>query len=191
MVEMAGSGTLASNDKGGSAVARYNFVDLSDYEFEVLVRDLLQADLGINLVVFTPGRDRGIDIRHLAAPSIEDRPTLVIQCKKWQSTLWRQLLRQLEAEERPKVASLNPMHYMLATSVEMTPDRKDAIFKLFQKWMQSPDDVLGRDDLNNLLRKHPRVERSNFKLWLTSTTVLEAMLRSGVFTRTTDLVERT
>ncbi len=40
----------------------YDFSNLSGYEFEVLVRDLLRADLGMELQSFKAGRDEGIDL---------------------------------------------------------------------------------------------------------------------------------
>lgn len=43
---------------------------------------------------------------------------------------------------------------------------------------------IGREDLNNLLGIHPRVLRQHFKLWLTSTEVLERILHSAVYNRT-------
>ena len=45
-------------------------------------------------------------------------------------------------------------------------------------------DLLGREDLNNLLRKHTEVEQKHFKLWLSSTSILERILRSGIYNRT-------
>ena len=45
-------------------------------------------------------------------------------------------------------------------------------------------DVIGREDLNNLLGKHPHVLRQHFKLWLTSADILERILHSAVYNRT-------
>jgi hypothetical protein len=39
----------------------YDFVNLSPDDFQLLVRDLLQAELGILLETFTCGADKGID----------------------------------------------------------------------------------------------------------------------------------
>ena len=46
------------------------------------------------------------------------------------------------------------------------------------------EDILGRADLNNLLGRHPQIEKNHFKLWLASTAVLERILHSGVYNRT-------
>ncbi|RQQ59947.1 restriction endonuclease [Burkholderia stagnalis] len=41
----------------------YDFRTLSPIDFELLVRDLLQAELGITMESFGPGKDGGIDFR--------------------------------------------------------------------------------------------------------------------------------
>jgi hypothetical protein len=41
----------------------YDFRTLSPLDFEELVRDLLQAELGIRFESFKPGKDLGIDFR--------------------------------------------------------------------------------------------------------------------------------
>lgn len=167
-------------------MTRYNFSELSDFEFEGLCRDLFQAELGIRLEMFTPGRDGGIDLRHLRT----DGSSLVIQCKLWAPTAYARLKTHLERVERPKIQRLSPNRYILATSVEMTPTRKDELASVLSPWVLSPGDIFGRDDLAGLIAKHPEVERGHIKLWLTSTEVLDALLNSGIATRTADFVER-
>ena len=52
---------------------------------------------------------------------------------------------------------------------------------LLSPWCLSTSDILGKDDINNLLSQHPDIERQHFKLWLTSTPVLERVLQAGIF----------
>lgn len=40
-------------------------------------------------------------------------------------------------------------------------------------------DVLGADDIDSLLARYPDIERSNFKLWLTSTSVIARILHNA------------
>ena len=75
------------------------------------------------------------------------------------------------------------------TSVRLTPDRKDKIVAALQPWIQSPSDVIGRDDFTGLLARHPEVERRHIKLWLTSTEVLDALLNSDIANRTAGAIE--
>ena len=42
----------------------YDLEALSPFEFQELIGDLLQAEMGIRFEVFKQGRDSGIDLRH-------------------------------------------------------------------------------------------------------------------------------
>jgi hypothetical protein len=88
--------------------------------------------------------------------------------------------------ENDKVVALLPAvrRYILATSVSLSPALKTRIVAEMPDTPLDVDDILGLEDLNNLLGRHADVERQHFKLWLSSTTVLERILRSGVYNRT-------
>lgn len=46
-------------------MADYDFTTcLSPLDFELLSKDLLEAELGIQLEIFSAGRDKGIDLRY-------------------------------------------------------------------------------------------------------------------------------
>ncbi len=47
-------------------------------------------------------------------------------------------------------------------------------------FIKSTSDIYGNDDLNNLIKKFPEIEKDHFKLWLTSTKVLEQILHSNI-----------
>ena len=100
----------------------YNFSEISDFEFEELCRDLLQAELGLSLELFAPGPDGGIDIRYLGRNGTEDH-AIVGQCKRWAEDSYASLLRHLTREELPKINKLAPQRYILMTSVKLTPHR--------------------------------------------------------------------
>ena len=72
----------------------YNLSQISDFEFESLCRDLLQAELGLSLELFAPGRDRGIDIRYIGIVDGEEH-TIVAQCKRWDENSFNNLLSHL------------------------------------------------------------------------------------------------
>ena len=163
----------------------YSFETLSYNEFETLVRDLLQEELGIMLESFKSGRDKGIDLRY--APS-EDN-SLIVQCKHYVGSSTTKLIADLKNRESPKVKKLSPQRYIIATSVGLTPLNKDEIAGIFPS-CTSTSDIYGRDDLNNLLARHPNVELSHYKLWLSSTHVLEALVKSATINRTRLDLER-
>jgi hypothetical protein len=79
---------------------------------------------------------------------------------------------------------------LLATSLGLSPSEKDNIMNLCQPYILSPGDVLGRNDLNNLLSRHPNIERQNFKLWMTSIPIFEEILHSKVKNASRDELER-
>jgi len=150
---------------------------LSPLDFEELVRDLLQAEWKVRLESFGPGADRGIDARLLNGPD-----HVVVQAKHMLGSGYRSLLRALPSE-RDKMLALAPSRYVLATSLALTPGRKDEIVAATAPVPLAPSDVLGQEDLNNLLRVHGDVERQHFKLWLSSAAVLERILHAGVYNR--------
>src|SRR6266508_4655432 len=129
--------------------------------------------------VFMPGRDRGIDLRCISEPQHQ----FIVQVKHYAATGWSKLYSHLRRDELPKVKALSPSGYGLATSVPLTPDRKQKIVDLFSPFIDSSRHVWGQDDLNAMLRQHPDVERAHFKLWLTSTEVLTAVLHARVSAR--------
>jgi hypothetical protein len=153
----------------------YDFANLSPDDFQLLVRDLLQAELGILLETFTCGADKGIDLRNVD----KRRRLLVVQCKRFSDV--SALERVIKRSELSKVRTLNPSRYILATSAPLNPQRKARLLKLLHPFCSKPGDIFGREDLNNLLLRHPDVERRQFKLWLDSALLLDRMLHEGVF----------
>ncbi len=156
-------------------MSRYDFLQLSSLDFEELVRDLLQAEWGVRLESFTTGRDSGIDLRY----ATERANGSIIQCKHYATSGIRRLLSNLKTAEAHKVSKLNPPRYVVATSVGLTPHNKAEILSIFSPYIQSPEDIFGRDDLNNLIRRHPDVEQANFKLWFTSAAVFDRVVHNA------------
>lgn len=156
----------------------HDFHDLSPLDFEDLVRDLLQAEFGVRIESFGPGRDGGIDCRFAASAK-----NTIVQAKHYFKTGRGGLLRTLVKEDL-KVAKLKPDRYILAASVSLTPAFKDKIIGSMPSAPLAVADIIGLEDLNNLLNKHPDVEKKHFKLWLGSVAILERILQSGIYNRT-------
>jgi hypothetical protein len=151
----------------------YDFLNLAPREFEELSRDLLQKHLGLFFESFGDGRDSGIDLQH--AETRDAR--VIVQAKRRKD--FRSLLRDLRGEV-PKVRALAPERYIVTTSATLTPKNKDDISQLFEPFVQSSQDIYGRDDLNNLLNVFPEIEQANIKLWLSSENILRRILHSGI-----------
>lgn len=161
----------------------YDFKQLSPYDFENLSRDLLQADEGLRLESFKTGRDGGIDFRFAHGSSKS-----IVQCKHYATTGFAGLLRELR-KEALKVIALVPDRYILVTSVALSLANKERIKLLFGDVLATSD-ILGRDDLNNMLGLHPAVERAHFKLWLTSRPVLDRVFHNAAVTQSEFEVEK-
>lgn len=159
-------------------MASYDFKLLSDYDFELLTRDLLQKELGLRLENFKRGKDKGIDLRYSKSPL----NNLIVQCKHYASSSFSCLLRDSK-KELPKVKKLSPSRYIFVTSLFLTPDQKDKLFNLFSPCVLSVGDIIDGENLNNLLGVFKEVENKNYKLWLTSTNVLQRILNSKIFNK--------
>lgn len=156
----------------------YDFHTLSPLDFEELVRDLLQAEWNVRLESFGPGRDAGVDIRLSNGPE-----ETIVQAKHLLGSGYRALVRAAK-KERDKAVAIAPKRYVLATSVSLTRARKDEIVASMADVPLIPNDIFGQEDLNNLLTRHQHIQRAHFKLWLSSSAVLERILQSGVYNRT-------
>lgn len=157
----------------------YDFRSLSARDFEELVRDLLQEELRVTFENFGPGPDQGIDFRFASATGHR----IVVQAKHYVESGAASLV-QAAANEREKVNKLNPDRYIFATSVSMNPTLKGKILEKLTGVRLVESDILGKEDLNNRLARHPSVERTHFKLWLSSSRVLERIIHSGIYNRT-------
>lgn len=155
--------------------------NLSPIDFEELCRDLAYAEIGERFEAFGPGPDGGVDGRHAKAGK-----SVLIQCKHyWRSSFSD--LKKTTRKEVEKVEKLNPCRYLLFTSQSLTGNKKTDLATILGSLLQDPGDIWGREDIEGALRRHPEIEKSHIKLWLSSTAVLERILQSGLeaFTQTT------
>ncbi len=154
----------------------YDFNSLSPYDFQDLVRDLLQKKLNITLECFTAGRDSGIDFCYNEGSDFN----IIIQVKHYPGSRYSKLKSDLINKELEKVKRISPRRYIITTSIGLTPKNKSEIMDIFHPYILSTMDILGKSDLNSLLGEYPDMEIQNFKLWLTSTAVLNKILHSRI-----------
>ena len=157
----------------------YDFSTLSPHDFELLTQDLLQRDLGCRLEGFKTGRDGGVDLRRAEDGNLG----LVVQCKHYLRSGFAKLKNTLSDTELPKVERLAPTRYVVVTSCPLSVSQKDTLAGLLKPHCRGSEDIYGAEDLNTLLRAHPDVEQSHFKLWVASTPVLQAVLHNDLFAR--------
>jgi hypothetical protein len=171
--------------RGGMA---YDFTTLSPDEFENLTADLLSREWNTRLESFKPGKDGGIDLRN--ARVLPGAKTTIVQCKRYAPHKFAELCRSVKSEKK-KLVRLRPDRYVLATSVGLSPANKDTLLKELAPWCLSPADIYGATELNGLLRRFPEIERAHFKLWVSSTAVLEQILHARIFNITQATVDST
>ncbi|MEB2871281.1 nSTAND3 domain-containing NTPase [Pseudomonas rhizosphaerae] len=163
----------------------YDFSRLNDKEFEVFCTDLLSAREHVQFERFKPGRDGGIDGRYFVSP----RNEWVLQCKHWVSTPLERLFKKISEDEKLKVDRINPQRYFLAVSHSLSGSDKDRLLKALNPYVLGPNDILGREDLNDLLAKHPDVEKRHYKLWITSSNVLRYWMDKPIQDRSDFTIE--
>jgi len=166
-------------------VENFDLTRLTDFDFEAVCKDIFEAEYGVRLEIFSPGADSGVDLRYLH----EEGSELVIQCKHWVRSPRSKLIERIRVSELPKVKRLQPSRYILATSVELTKGAKDKIYGILSPYVKTPSDIYGITEINALLRKHESIVRRHVRLWLTSASVLSALLSKSVLTRSQQLAE--
>jgi hypothetical protein len=184
-------------------MADYDFTAcLSPLDFELLSKDLLEAELGIQLENFSEGRDKGIDLRYApvrgsgrtvynlaSLGTAQKPPELIVQCKRYSS--FSNLKSELKNKELAKIIKLKPDRYILTTSVSLSPPQVDELKSILSPFVQSTGDIYGCERLNSLLSKYPEIERRHIKLWVTSAGVLDSILNAGTHMVSREEVERT
>lgn len=155
----------------------YNFSRLNDKEFEVLCTDLIGASEGVRFERFKAGRDGGVDGRYFSPNGGE----WILQAKHRPASSFSKLVAHVRSSEAPKVAALKPERYVLVVSHPLSRSTKDELIEALGA--PCPVSVYGKEDLNDLLALHPRVEQRHFKLWISSATVLVHLLNNAIMGR--------
>src|SRR3569833_346419 len=164
-------------------MAHYDFRTLSPSDFELLVRDLLTAEHNWRLEAFGHGQDGGVALRGWI-----NGKKLIVQCKHYIGSAFSDL-RKTARSEVTKMDRERPDRYLFVTSQNLGKTQKDMLAKVLSKWLTSPADLLTQLDINELLARHPKIERQHFKLWLASTEVLGRIVHNGLWERSEALME--
>lgn len=162
----------------------YSFYDaFSPIDFERFCRDVIQVREGISFELTKIGKDKGIDFKHKS-----ERIFIVGQAKKYK--YYKDFIRVLKHEELKKVKKLKPDRYIITTSLSLTNSQVDEIYKVFDGIIISKNDILGKNELNELLSEesYHAVERKHTKLWISSSNILQNILDETVYRRQYNLV---
>ena len=154
----------------------YDFSTLNDKDLEQLARDLLNKKFSLTLHSYKKGRDGGIDLRD---SSLANNNQIIVQVKHYYNSGYKMLMKTLE-KEVIKVRKLNPHRYIIVTSLPLSAANQDEIKKLFEPFIQTPSDVIGNETLNAWLGESKEIERTHFKLWLSSVEVINSIVNNAV-----------
>jgi hypothetical protein len=162
-------------------VSDYTFQTLSDSDFEYFVCDLLNAEMGLDLHSYPAGRDQGIDLLQ----EFTDGTRVVVQCKHYVRSGKSKLVKEVE-KEISKNGYKDAKRYILVTSGLVTAQTESEIMAILRI---PQEDVWGPSRLNRVLARHPDVERRHFKLWLSSSGVLNSIINAGSWNRSLAMIE--
>ncbi|MFK0153964.1 restriction endonuclease [Streptomyces sp. NPDC090493] len=158
---------------------------ITDFDFEILCKDMLEEALSVPLEIFAPGADAGVDLRRLQPGGQK----LIIQCKHWMKTDRSALIRHMEKIELPKIRKLAPDRYILMTTADLTKAAKDRLFEILQPYVKTPGDIYGLDEVTHEIRKRPEIIRRHIRLWLNDPTLLDAAISRNILWRSQELVD--
>ncbi len=156
----------------------FDFSKLNDREFEALGASVIERIKEKRVETFKAGRDGGVDGRFWIGKNKEG----IIQCKHYSETPYRTLIKKLNSEELPKVHKLKPSQYIFITSKKLSRNNKQEIKTIFDPFILREDDIWGKEDLINFLSKKENqdIVEQNFKLWITSSSVLEIIFNNAI-----------
>lgn len=163
----------------------YDFSTLNDKEFENLSIELISIDKNKRFERFKPGKDSGVDGRFYRDDGKEE----IIQCKHYLKTGYKGLINLLKSEEKIKVSNLNPEKYYFVTSLPLSRKEKQEIKAIFDPYIKNDNDIYGQEDLNVILGNNSDIEKRHYKLWLSSTVVLDKLLNNAIESRSEFLLE--
>lgn len=149
----------------------------SPTEFQNFARDIIQVKEHIILESFAEGSDMGIDGRYVA----KDGYTIIFQAKRIKNA--GDSIMKIMRTERTKMDKLLAKgkrvdRYILAIADNITVRKKDEIYRLMSPYIVSTDDILMKEDLNNLLsqKEYQKVEDEYYQLWIPNTNILRKQL---------------
>jgi len=158
-------------------MTNYNLGVLNDKEFENLVKDLLELELKVKFQNFAKGPDGGIDLRF----STTRENKIIVQAKHYWKSKYTNLKNDVK-KEKSKITKLKPKpkRYIFVTSMSLSPPQTTEIHKLLKPFTKSTNDIYSYDRINSMIGKYGEVEKKYYKLWITSTSILERIINNGI-----------
>lgn len=163
----------------------YDFRSLSPIDFEVFVRDLINSHLGLELVTFAIGPDGGIDLRDSNGGALP----VIVQCKHKPGAS-KASLKSDAAKEVKKLRGTKMRQYLFVVSTAISPEAEKEILEALGDLDTNDIQIWHQGKINEALSQNRRVEETHFKLWLSSSTVLNRIVNGPEWKRSDELVRR-
>ncbi|WP_343570959.1 restriction endonuclease [Sphingobacterium sp.] len=154
----------------------YNLGVLNDKEFEDLAKDLLELELGLKLENFKVGKDNGIDLRYSSTKKNE----IIVQVKHFFRSKFSDLKFQL-GKEKEKLDKLSnkPERYIVFTSLPLNTNQTEELEEVLSPYLINTGDIYNHDRIQSLISQSPQIEKKFYKLWLSSSNVLNEILHNA------------
>jgi adenylate kinase family enzyme len=156
-------------------MSNFTFETLNDKDFEILSTDIISKLESVNVDRFKPGKDQGVDGRFFS-----DGEEVVIQVKHYLVSGFSKMLYNCKNTESPKVKLLNPKRYIFICSLPLNRLQKSKLKDAFSPYLKE-EDIYGQENLNDQLELNPEIIKKHYKLWLTSSSVLDKLINNATF----------
>ena len=155
---------------------KFDYNILNPLEFEEFCKDVMKFKYNMSLKSFAPGRDNGIDLRNYDNK-------IIWQCKRivsfsnLKSTLKDEVLKVKKLYDAGEIKD----YYLLITN-QLTPTQEKDILNIMKPYLTS-DNLISSNELDDILEDDSNLEilRRNFKLWLTSASILQMFNNKFLF----------
>lgn len=152
----------------------YDLTNLNDYEFELLIRDILEKKLNIELRTYAKGKYDGIDIQGYYTEN-----NIIVQVKHYCRSTYSSLLLSLK-KELEKINKLKPEKYYIVTSLALTPNNIKNIYNMFSSYMSDTSNIIDLSEINKLLEENMDIVERHYKLWLSSSSILQIINNQNI-----------
>ncbi|MCQ4936733.1 restriction endonuclease [Anaerotignum propionicum] len=154
-----------------------NYGNLNDVEFEYLCQDIMSKKLGVPMRRFASGKDGGIDL----ADSTHN-PKIIVQVKHYIKTDINGLIRSLQ-KEIDKVKKIKSIQYYICCSKELSAKKINEIYTIFLDYMDSDKSVITINEIDEFLTDKENIDvlRKHYKLWISSTNILQDLNNNDIF----------
>jgi len=149
---------------------KYDFSELTSYEFEELSVDI-EEKLRKDFVSLSSGyRDGGIDGFLFS----KKKELIIIQAKRYSD---KSALFNVMKEEYKKIKKLKPSEYILYTSAKLNLRDKEKIVKIMQGLITDYKHIKSYQDISRLIKLHSDLETKYFKLYISTSTGLAELIK--------------